>query len=56
MSRSHPPPPPDRAEPSLKERLEELVKELLGSLESLIQPEPALVPVPVRGGRRPRPR
>lgn len=42
----------DRERKSLGERLRELAEELLESLDSLLQPQPELVPVPVRGGRR----
>ncbi|HEY8432549.1 MAG TPA: hypothetical protein VIL20_29465 [Sandaracinaceae bacterium] len=35
----------------MKERLEDLAQELLDALESLVAPQPALVPAPVRGGR-----
>ncbi len=43
----------DRPEKSLKERVEDLVRDLLESLESLVTPQPELVPVPVRGRSRP---
>lgn len=38
---------------SIKERLEDFVKEMFDALESLVTPAPALVPVPVRAPRRP---
>jgi hypothetical protein len=38
---------------SIKERAEELVQSILDALESLVSPPPALVPVPIRGARRP---
>lgn len=44
----------NRKEPTLGERIEDLVRELIESLESLVAPQPALVPVPARG-RRPYP-
>lgn len=40
-------------EKSIKEHLEEILQGALDVLESLVQPEPELIPVPVRGGRRP---
>ncbi len=43
----------ERPQKSLKERLEELARDLLDSLESLVTPQPELVPVPARGARRP---
>lgn len=41
----------DRSRKSLGERIEEVVRDLLESLESLVAPQPALVPVPARGRR-----
>lgn len=45
-----------RNEKSLKERIGEFVQDVLDALGSLVAPEPALVPVPVRSrpsrGRR----
>jgi hypothetical protein len=38
---------------SIKERLEDFVKEMFDALESLVTPAPALVPVPIRAPRRP---
>lgn len=40
-----------RPEKSLKERLDEVVQDLLDALGSLVAPEPELVPVPARGRR-----
>lgn len=47
--------PKDKEPPqkSLKERLEELAQDLLDALESLVAPQPALVPAPARGRGRP---
>jgi hypothetical protein len=44
-----------RREPSLGERIEDLVRDLVETLESLVTPPPELVPVPARR-RRPYPR
>lgn len=44
----------DRPKKPLKERLEDFAQEILDTLGSLVAPEPALVPVPVRSPR-PRP-
>jgi hypothetical protein len=38
---------------SLKDRVEELLQGILETLESLVSPQPELIPVPVRGRRRP---
>lgn len=38
---------------TLKERIEELARDLLDALESLVTPQPELIPVPARGRRRP---
>lgn len=39
----------------LKDRLKEAVQELAETLEGLVNPQPELVPIPVRGNRgRPR--
>ena len=43
----------DRPKKSLKERVEDLARDFLESLESLVTPEPELVPIPVRGRRSP---
>jgi hypothetical protein len=43
----------ERPQKSLKERIEDLVQGLLESLDSLVAPQPELVPVPVRGRRQP---
>lgn len=43
----------DRPQKPLKERIEDLARDLLESLESLVTPQPELVPVPVRAPRRP---
>jgi hypothetical protein len=43
----------DRPKKSIKEQLEELWDDVVGVLESLVNPEPPLVPIPVRE-RRPR--
>ncbi|MGF1467438.1 MAG: hypothetical protein ACFCGT_15035 [Sandaracinaceae bacterium] len=49
---------PKRKRPHLGQRLVDKLRELadqLGeALEELVEPQPALVPVPVRGGRRQR--
>jgi len=43
----------DRPKKTIAEHVEELWEDVLGVLESLVNPEPPLVPVPVRE-RRPR--
>lgn len=43
----------DRRKKPIKERLEEFWEDVLGVLESLVNPDPPLVPIPVRE-RRPQ--
>jgi hypothetical protein len=43
----------DRSKKSIKEHVEELWQDVLDTLESLVTPEPELIPVRVRRPQRP---
>lgn len=43
----------ERPQKSLKDRIEEVARDLLDALESFVTPQPELVPIPARGRGRP---